>query len=276
MKNPIFKYSLAAGLLLSACTLSAQIIANGDFESWGATTGTPPEGLPTSWAGNNVIQSEGLASGSTYSATFHNSTQLYQNISEASAGDDFKLGFTFAMIEPQVAATSFRTLATVSLRQRNANGTFAQLDWISFRVADYGSGNLTLSVRDGANTQWVTVTSDIDYSTYDNVTGEFTSLSSYTVEAVYDASENTYDIYFGLAGSELSLVFDNISYFYNSTTGGGLSQMYMYASGNATDAPYPFAIDDVQVELIPEPSQSIIYIGLLSILALIGFKKHKK
>ena len=111
---------------------SAQLILNGNFESWGTTTGTPPSGIPTSWSsvGNTVppYQTPGLLAGSTYSAFIrpNGTSNTVSQVLTSNTVKNFEISYTFAALDP--GSTTQRSF-NINLNQgtSGSNNSFLNL-----------------------------------------------------------------------------------------------------------------------------------------------------
>lgn len=275
------RVGLLLAVILSAVSAHAQI-GNAGMENWTGLTGTPPSGDLTWWgnfSGSKATQVNGLAAGSNYSALLRNNSDLVSSVNQGVTlgRGNFTFAYSFALIEPSSTDASFLQLGSVQLRQNLANGSFAATSWIEFRMLTFNN-ILRLDVRDGVGAAWVTVANNLSYTQYNSTTGVLSNINAYTVSLDYNATANTYSISFGPSGGTMNQVLSNVSYFANPTSGGGISQTYLFGNGNATTALYPIAFDNFSLaptSAIPEPS-SVALIGGLAAIFCIAFVRRRR
>lgn len=240
MKAAFHCASLAVASSLSAQTL----ILNGSLEQWGALTGTPPSGTPTSWgvasSTSKPVQIAGLVAESTYAAYVLNGSNntLQQNTSAQPLA--FQLDFVLAATDPgSASARSFNmtigqnTVTNPSINLRTVRGSEA--------------GKLTLQAFNGS--AWTTVAADA-FSASVYSAGSFTTLNAYNVSLAVDYGTASYSISYGLVG-EGSVSVTGLTAFQTAVVlGEGIKNISFLGSSSSSG----FAVDNVSVTAIPEPS----------------------
>ena len=225
----------------------ASLISNGNFESWGTVSGTPPTGIPTSWSMTglsvvNPIRGEGLVDGSTYSAIMQNgqgASTMYQIFSESQS--NFTASFVVAAATtPNNNGRSFNTLFNT------ANGT----TYINLRLASVtANANLTLQAYNGSS--WVSLSAVAAFlpSVFNSDQTGFDTLNAYNFSVAVDLASVTpsYSITYGLVGGGTTTL-SGLTAFVTTPTSGSVIERLDFTSGNSAGK---FAVDNVAV--IPEP-----------------------
>lgn len=262
MKKDSIVTSLVVGgfFLLLLQGAFAQILNNGNFETWGTVTGTPPAGTPTGWSigasANAPYQTAGLVSGSTYAAFVRPGTSDELKQVVTGGPTNFKLSFVFAALDP--ASATNRSFNLVLYEGTSASNKSV----INLRTVQGSSaGLLTLQAHNGGS--WVDLATDaFSSSVYSGVSNIFTTLNAYNFSLSLDmtASTPTYSISYGLVGSSLTTITKNV--FASAVDGTALYNVDFVGSGSSVG----YAIDNVVLDSVPEPSARLL-LGL----SIVGF-----
>lgn len=248
-KDSIVTNLLAVGLF---CLLlqgaAAQLLNNGNFESWGTVTGTPPAGTPTGWSigssANAPYQTGGLVSGSSYAAFVRPGTSDVLQQTLASGPTNFKLDFVFAALDP--ASATNRSFNLVLYEGTSSSNKSV----INLRTVQGSSaGLLTLQAYSGS--AWVDLVTDaFGASVYNGASNAFTTLNAYNFSLSLDltATTPTYSISYGLVGSGLTTITKNV--FASALDSTALYNVAFVGSGSSVG----YAIDNVVLNAVPEPS----------------------
>jgi len=265
--NMNMKAALYCAFIATAASLPAQtLILNGSLEDWGALTGTPPSGTPTSWgvasSTNEPVQVAGLVAGSTFGAYVLNGANntLQQNTSAQPL--NFELDFVLAATDPgSASARSFNmtigqnAVTNPSINLRTVRGSAA--------------GKLTLQAFNGS--AWTTVAADaFNASVYSS--GSFTTLNAYNINLAVDYGTASYSISYGLVGEESTSITGLTAFQSAVVPGEGVKNIGFLGSNSASG----FAVDNVSVTAIPEPGSIAGLAGCLALAAaLLGTRRRR-
>ena len=242
-----------AATLIGALSCAAQtnLISNGTFETWSS-------GVPSNWSTNNssnLYQNTGLGSG--ISAVAQSTGDLRQLTSVAAK--DFSLSFNFTVNKgvPSAFSQSF----IISLYQTTTITTAATA-WISLRFETANSSTQPFSLSANTGSGWQSLTSAIFTPSALNAgNATFSSVSQYQLNITYNDASNTYSIGYGAAGGSLTTL-SSLAYFRNATTHDGLQGLQFYSNDGG------FALDNVVVSAIPEPSTYALAASACAMMAV--------
>jgi hypothetical protein len=213
------------------------------------------------------IQGDGLVAGSTYSAIIQGTTSsgLWQFLSDAPV--DASLSMVLA--SPSLPNASARSLHLQVYQPGSGLGTSI----LNLRMINGTTGTLTLQAHNGST--WVNLALNaFDVSVFNAEGNGFDTLNAYNLTIDFHLSDATptYSITYGLVGSSQTTITDLSSFSVTPTTGVALTSVLFNGGSSAAN----YAVDNVDVSAIPEPSASFMLIGVLALALVLRRRRIRR